>query len=648
MEPDTSPSAGPSASPVRLMQWNVFEDGLADTPANLSFPPAFSRQFTQLLQVLSNDDGGGSGSFYGFKATRDPSRLPEAACISSTQSFFGFVDVLYCLVYHALGGEAMLSDVELPVERTARSRLLEQSHSVPLGSALRTLFLHSTLDDPHGPPGDNNRWSVPRFEPELAKAAAGAAGAADAVRAVKSAAFDAATGTLLWGAGVARRIVKRETLALNKWMGIDEFGAEVARGLRNYIAPGAALGAASAAALSRFCRLGPTCGPVAALVQVTLDESGRLQALRTPTLQCAVRWLIAELCCHARANPAARQAVTAFCGCDVPAEHDAWPAPVFARVLSEMQAWTAASALPQRHAQYCRVVAAVDPDVVTLAEFDAQWQALPAPTGRGRRYETVVGRGTGGIMFDAAAFEREGALGGVALPAKVRSAKERGDGECRIAPKNSCVALLRRRGDGALFLVVAVHLESGPSSDTKKVALRAAAARAIAGECEGVLAALREARRRCILVVGGDFNGPREEFVHGNSDAFFRCRGVAAVEPPLKRPAATAPIAGPPEPPVASLGAAGQLRLRCQNCDSGWLTEAAPMGGGGTRAGSNMIIDFLLLGTLGRTIRSTTPLPVVLEAEAASAADPIDGVRHAVLSFGSDHLPVACVVEVVS
>ena len=36
---------------LRVLHWNVFEDGLTDAPGSLSFSPEFSAQFSALLQV---------------------------------------------------------------------------------------------------------------------------------------------------------------------------------------------------------------------------------------------------------------------------------------------------------------------------------------------------------------------------------------------------------------------------------------------------------------------------------------------------------------------------------------------------------------------------------------------------------------------
>ena len=118
---------------LRLLHWNVFEDGLADTPASVGFTDAFSNSFSKLLAVLSasTEDGEGSApsTFYGFSKTRDFSELPDVTPIDSTASFFGFIDIVYTLIYHTLGGEAALTDSELPLEYTARKAMLGEGES---------------------------------------------------------------------------------------------------------------------------------------------------------------------------------------------------------------------------------------------------------------------------------------------------------------------------------------------------------------------------------------------------------------------------------------------------------------------------------------------------------------------------------------
>ena len=756
---------------TRFMHWNVFEDGLADTPACVGFSEAFSQRFSALLSVL-NDSGEGA-SFYGFKRERDFSELPDVVPINNTAAFLGYIDLVYTLVYHCLGGEARLTEDELPLEYEARKAVWTRSGGgvegstagVPIGGTLRSLFLQSSLAHPAAPPSPSNPWKVDDFDEQLERLERLAAHpsaekrAAD-LRAIRDSTFDPLSGTLSWTARVARRVWKRETLTYQKWMGITGAGEPSTRGLRIFIAPPSGISAAAAAALSRLCWVGPGGQAIRALVEVELSSvDGSLTRLRTPTFQSAVRWLLAELVAHARGNRTLRSAVSAFVGRPTgeeaaahshrPAADDeactadeagdeagvgtAWAGggaaacgsredvmvgsmveDIFSALMDEMRAWSEVAALKHRHATVCRHIAAVAPEVVTLVEFDDVWRAMPWQRIAGRSYALVHGRGTASVLYDAEAFERA-QLATVDVPSMIRLATERGEqpaaGGADVPPKNSCVALLRRLADGLLVLVISVHLESGPPSDSRKVELRAAQVHSLLAECTHLAGALAAAGYRAALVVGGDFNALREEFVHGNTAAFFDAPAVGAVRPPLKRAPRDARLALAPEPPIASLGPSGELRLHCAACDGGYLVEAsgkpprpnsapggpskgveAPgrssvgssegghgaeamgdvagevmadvagevtsdvagevmgdvAGGPCTRAGSSMTIDFVLLGSVGGALSSARLYHAVPEAEAAASAHPADGIRHAVTHWGSDHLPVAADAELVS
>ena len=258
------------------------------------------------------------------------------------------------------------------------------------------------------------------------------------------------------------------------------------------------------------------------------------------------------------------------------------------------------------------------------------------------------------------------------IPGVVRSLKEQGLGESLVRPKSSCLLMLRQRcrggsevkavqSAGALVLVCAVHLESAQPSDTRKVLLRRNQVRAILSEVSGLAKALRAAGvPPCTIAIGGDFNAIREEFLHGNSEEFFACPGTQLVRPAFRPP--VAPVAAHEMgTAIAVLDAAGPLRLLCDGVDGGELVEAtfnsaeqpgqasAPARIACTRAGMSMVIDFVFCGVIGGagTSASVTPHVFVSDEEAAQAADEGYGVRAAVLRWGSDHLPVACDVELV-
>lgn len=131
-----------------------------------------------------------------------------------------------------------------------------------------------------------------------------------------------------------------------------------------------------------------------------------------------------------------------------------------------------------------------------------------------------------------AAGERRGGGGGTA----VQEVLARADS---VAPKSSCVALLRRRSDhppSPYLLVVALHLASAPPSDSPIVALRRLQLHALLEEVGGVCDQLRARGCPCKVLVGGDFNAVREELVYGNGDDFFACKAVSSTRPPWQRP----------------------------------------------------------------------------------------------------------------
>ena len=124
-------------------------------------------------------------------------------------------------------------------------------------------------------------------------------------------------------------------------------------------------------------------------------------------------------------------------------------------------------------------------------------------------------------------------------------------------PKSSCVVLLRQlpaptaagigRGAGSaaddasesfsldstmpdlpLVLACTVHLSSAPSSDTRKVKHRRGEMRATLHELSQAVALIKSQDRCCVVVLSGDFNAIREEFVLGNGEECVVCCCSAA------------------------------------------------------------------------------------------------------------------------
>lgn len=636
-----TPTEGTMPLATTILHQNVLEDGLTDAPNAVGFSPEFRHAFQVLLCGLGGD------SFFTFESTRDFTELPKAVPATSIDAFIGSIDNLYNSVYHIVGGEALLDG------------------TIPLRNSLRVLFLHMTLADPSTAPSPTNRWSAPSFEAELTKLSSGMS----TVRSVRDTAFDAMSplGCLEWDRVTADRIDKRGTSALHKWLGLDADGKQLVRGLQVFVdpPPTASADPATSDALRRFLRVaradanGVEANGVDGaepLITMHLDGSGQMRSMGTLSFHSAMRALLVQLCehgAHTRGMDAARAAVDAFCGASVETSSapGAWACSCFARLAAEVHAWTGLAHLPTRHARVCDTVRRVDPDVITLVEMDETWREQPLPTAPARAYALVHGRGQAGVLYDALRFAPAGSPGSVAIPRFARSAHECGDADGDTAhPKSSAIVLLRRLADGMLHLVCAAHLESGKPSDTLKVALRAREMRALLAEVDAAAAAIAQSTAgACVVVLCGDLNALREEFVHGNTDAFYACEGVTKVMPRLKRPRADAARADPPKPPIARLGTPrSELQLACPACDGGWLCEASDVSAPGvrcTRAGAAMVIDFVLLGLVrgsAATLASPTAIEVVGTEDEGAAADAADGVRRAIISVGSDHLPVAC------
>ena len=135
---------------LKMLQFNVFEDGLTETPGAIGFRSDFRLRLTKLLRVLSGPGTSGQ-PFLGFASTRDFSGLPDVVILESTELLFGHLEVLYTMTSHFVGGECRI----------------DQGPSVSpdaifLGNSLRTLFLHSARE--------KGLWVAPDFDAELKKA----------------------------------------------------------------------------------------------------------------------------------------------------------------------------------------------------------------------------------------------------------------------------------------------------------------------------------------------------------------------------------------------------------------------------------------------------------------------------------------------
>ena len=90
-----------------MLQTNVFEDGLTDAPGAIGLSPEFTVRFNALLDALSDD--GTRRRFICFEKAQDFRVLPNVAPLRSSAELFGFLDLVYTILYHPLGGQARLA-----------------------------------------------------------------------------------------------------------------------------------------------------------------------------------------------------------------------------------------------------------------------------------------------------------------------------------------------------------------------------------------------------------------------------------------------------------------------------------------------------------------------------------------------------------
>lgn len=615
------------------MQYNVFEPGVTDAPCFIKFRPEFKAQLNTLFQVIhANGEG---TAFLVFEGDRKKhgfplSGLPPAVPLNTTQKLMDLMEFLYGGCYHLLGGNVRLGDAP-------------PSDKLPppdIDHTLRTLFVRSALSDACRPPAEDNVWTTPEFENCIAAALTGfeadAARFIERTRTWQEEAFDPVTGTLTWSKAFLSKLWKRED---NLWM--DKIVPNLSPFLNAPDDPD------QLEAWRRFVRITPEGrlgqGDPVTLLELEVDAAGSILRFRTPTMQKAILKLLQDLCKHSCKNSAAADALGTFAGLSTEAVAALAPkdraAIVFMRLMEEMAIYFTAAALEGRHARVSCRIAEQAPALVTVVEFEQQWQSRRLPTApSGAVFEAVPMATQAGIFFDPELFQRvvDGDGRTPIPPVKV--------GTCghEYAPKHSCLTVLRRRCDGMLFLVAAVHMESGEPSHSEKVAQRAHSLAALLCELTTAVEALVRAGLSGVVVVGGDFNGLREEYVFGNGEEFFSQAAVRACQPAKQRPQGVPFI---PELTRASLGPSGELRLKCDALDGGELYEAS-CAKGCTRASATDVIDFIFVGSFGGLCLSASKCTVCTDEQAAACADVKDGARIAILEWGSDHLPVMCELEV--
>ena len=292
--------------------------------------------------------------------------------------------------------------------------------------------------------------------------------------------------------------------------------------------------------LSLFCRrvssIQQEKEPLSSLLQISASESGEITGVRSQSLQTSLLFLLEKLCAFSLTEAVSTEAIASFLGKEVATVPDSAKAraeALYSPIIAEVLLWFSESSLfPYRHQKFLDIVERESPAIMTLVEYDQTWRALPLPQVSSRSYASArdlgpeAGKGQASVLYDEEIFTPviQGEFEGLHLPGFIRSEVEQGiAGGVSKCPKSSCLVLLRQKVDREagreLHLVVAVHLASAPPSDSDTVRLRRAQIRSILSEISGIAAYFRERRIPCVVILGGDFNALREEFLHRHDEA---------------------------------------------------------------------------------------------------------------------------------
>eukprot|EP00929_Paragymnodinium_shiwhaense_P077663 TRINITY_DN40019_c0_g1_i1.p1 TRINITY_DN40019_c0_g1~~TRINITY_DN40019_c0_g1_i1.p1 ORF type:complete len:636 (-),score=111.12 TRINITY_DN40019_c0_g1_i1:58-1965(-) len=618
-----------SASLTRcVLHANVFEDGLAETPESLWFPLRFSEPTDKLLQAMGKSIEG--SELVGFKACRDITQLPPVRPLTTVHTLLGFIDLVYTYLYHALGGEVQFG------------------HTAPgeapcLKNCLRCLFVNSHLADPDSLPSKKNLWQPPKtFDEQVRGLGDGlpariAKATEQKLKNIVAACFDSKLGCLVWDRDILEGIFKREESVAAKWQHNLKTAIRASQ-------PGASEGDARVA-LSLLLKVLPPghvfSGPPSALIEVVVDADGNWQKLRSLTLHAAVHWLLVKMCTQSLSSSSTRDAFAVLLkGSAVPTSAEERAGWLASQMYAHMKQWSHLCSLEARHAAFTRFCSVTSPDLMSLVEFDAEWRKYPLPSAR--PYKIVSGAGQASVLYCSTVFERVTTVGRNKIPTCI-SADFGG-----IAPKSSAVALLRDRKTHLLSLMVAVHLESGPPSNPAKVRLRWKQTQGMLCHVAALAAQVRSAGESCCVLVCGDFNAVREEFLYGNGPELYRAPAIVAAE--FEKPLEV--VSCEERAFRTDLARDGALRLECNMVDGGWLQEVSkvvmPKGGlSCSRAGKPVTIDFIFAASVGRSRKSMVfePCEIASATEQQAAGHSKDGLAVTLQLFGSDHLPVACLFQ---
>ena len=368
---------------------NVWEDGLTLAPGAVGFSPAFRARLDALLHSLCYCPTTGQPSLYGFSKARDFAVLPPAAPIDSTSALLGCVDVVYTVLYHALGGQVQLAPrEEAPGDNTARGFDRTETRQ-KIGNAMRTLFLSSTRN-PDG------TWSTPDFGLQFAEQKLCETTRQD-LRKVQTRVFDTRAGTLTWDRATATRFWKRgKNVLWDKWESTTEGPLVFIDGRSS--SPSQEINEALQLCCRRIEKICPHDAGMRTLLEIELDENGSsIECIRSLTFQASLLLILERLCERSMHRPDASSALCSFAGIDrAPDGFRDRAQLVFAPLSSAITQWARHSSLdPCRHAAVCRMIEEHSPGVVTMVEYDAVWRSLPTPAGLTSSRELVGGHGEG-------------------------------------------------------------------------------------------------------------------------------------------------------------------------------------------------------------------------------------------------------------
>jgi len=339
-----------------------------------------------------------------------------------------------------------------------------------------------------------------------------------------------------------------------------------------------------------------------------------------------------KLCKHSLENVKASEAIARFLGSEAPADAETRARLIFVEIVAAMDWWYAKSSLSSRYKKLCDTFELHRPDIACLIEFDEQWNRYPLPSAR--KYEAVRGMGKATLAFASDIFESLQTIEDVEIPSQISGDEE---------PKSSSVAFLRHRESGSLYLVIGVHLESGPPSTSEKIQMRWDQMNdTLSFISSKLIKPLKSRSLEFSVLLCGDFNAVREEFLHGNGPDF--CATGIAKKAQFAKPAAGLDAYLPEKRCFgAKVTDEGALQLELDGVEGGWLEEAYNPDVVCTRAGQPVVIDFIMTGTVGNLPRiQPKPLTISSAADQEAAADFHGGVAAAVNAVGSDHLPIAC------